>query len=505
MDETGFKYDITLTKVDTRHNRNERYALTVSPPPHGAALMPTFRSLTKLTHQLQLYESNAEPYTYATNCQFAGTGRLPGNNVIAAIGCTFPTAFRAFKKTFKEKTGVEWNDRIEHALERSKREKRDRGLGTGSDAGSRRGVPVSERGESVQVVEDFANMPFEYHPPRFGARGKLPSEKFEEGGPLHDVPINSAGKDRVEHWMSGANGAGPEVHDDTTTAAEYVGDQGTQEHNDFQSFVNEGINGEANGNHFGGLPIPADQSVFDKDIEEILDGTYPFNPNDYDNFDFTLGDHTTEQNHGQGDNLSTAHEQASLAHNIGDVTQPGTSFDQGMSDLPQHPTSFDLPSTVQDSFQPGTQEVGETQMVERARGELEEFMNLPMDAESETIDKVSAVPSLPTGLDLGSSMLGKRKAAETEESTTEQDSQTKKQKITDVDAAPAAAAAHAEQSFDEDSPYLLASQAVPSTAGEIADEQIPRALLEELQDDEHATHATETEKLPVQLILAIRT
>lgn len=30
QDETGFKYDVILTKVDTRQNRNERYALTVS-------------------------------------------------------------------------------------------------------------------------------------------------------------------------------------------------------------------------------------------------------------------------------------------------------------------------------------------------------------------------------------------------------------------------------------------------------------------------------------------
>jgi len=37
MDDTGFKYDVLLTKVDTKHNRNERYALTVSPFP----ILPT--------------------------------------------------------------------------------------------------------------------------------------------------------------------------------------------------------------------------------------------------------------------------------------------------------------------------------------------------------------------------------------------------------------------------------------------------------------------------------
>lgn len=34
MDDTGFKYEVLLTKVDTKKNRNERYALTVSPPLH---------------------------------------------------------------------------------------------------------------------------------------------------------------------------------------------------------------------------------------------------------------------------------------------------------------------------------------------------------------------------------------------------------------------------------------------------------------------------------------
>ena len=34
MDDTGFKYDVSLTKVDTKHNKNERWFLTVSSSHH---------------------------------------------------------------------------------------------------------------------------------------------------------------------------------------------------------------------------------------------------------------------------------------------------------------------------------------------------------------------------------------------------------------------------------------------------------------------------------------
>lgn len=40
-DATGFKYDITLTKVDPQHNRNERFNLTVRLSlPHSPILRP---------------------------------------------------------------------------------------------------------------------------------------------------------------------------------------------------------------------------------------------------------------------------------------------------------------------------------------------------------------------------------------------------------------------------------------------------------------------------------
>ena len=41
QDSTGFKYDIQVTKVDARHNRNERWGLTVSIPPTAFSAPPT--------------------------------------------------------------------------------------------------------------------------------------------------------------------------------------------------------------------------------------------------------------------------------------------------------------------------------------------------------------------------------------------------------------------------------------------------------------------------------
>ncbi|KAK4557088.1 hypothetical protein LTR86_006069 [Recurvomyces mirabilis] len=202
----GFKYEITLTKVDTRANRNERFIIT-------------------------LYETNTEPATYATNAHFAGTALIPSNNIIAALGCSLETAKHVFETAFREKTGVEWEDRISHAQDRLRMEKRARGQATNSPDNG--GGEVLGRAVSESVVErenaklkammeekDFDKKVFEYHPPAYGGVGKMPEvrddmfpdldlggtgrEKGEggKGGP-------QAGRDRVdeiEMWMSGANG-----------------------------------------------------------------------------------------------------------------------------------------------------------------------------------------------------------------------------------------------------------------------------------------------------------
>lgn len=159
-DDTGFHFDVLITKVDTRNNRNERYALTVGPSPSNYRSRSCLLLRRANSTQLQIFESNEQPETYAVNCKFAGTNRLPENNVIACIGSNFHTALSAFKKIFKEKTQVDWNDRVNAALENRKREMR--------------GQCSAKKKHSKMESDDFSNMPFQYHPPLSGPRGSFP-------------------------------------------------------------------------------------------------------------------------------------------------------------------------------------------------------------------------------------------------------------------------------------------------------------------------------------------
>lgn len=145
------------------------------------------RRLT-LTSQLQIYESNTEPYSYAFNCSFGGTKVLPRNDIIAAIGSNFLTVFRAFKKTFKEYTGVDWDNRI---LEFNEREAKAR-LNGGEE-------------------KAFDDLPFEYYPPNYGPIGELPLDQAEARVAM--VQAAKAEKEFqpssvVDDWMmSGGNGS----------------------------------------------------------------------------------------------------------------------------------------------------------------------------------------------------------------------------------------------------------------------------------------------------------
>lgn len=142
-----------------------------------------------LTFQLQIYESNTEPYSYAFNCSFAGTKTLSCNDIIAAIGSNFTTTLRAFKKVFKEKTGVNWDDRIQEYNNR--------------EANARMNVG--------DVEPAFEQMPFEYCPPKYGPVGELPLAQVEAMEAV--VQAAKAGKEfrpspRVDDWkMSGTDGS----------------------------------------------------------------------------------------------------------------------------------------------------------------------------------------------------------------------------------------------------------------------------------------------------------
>ncbi|QIW96445.1 hypothetical protein AMS68_001963 [Peltaster fructicola] len=114
-DFENFPYEITLTKVDLAKNRNERVTITI-------------------------YESNAEPHTYATNLNRAGTDRQPTNNILVAIGATFPVARRQFVRAFEELTHKTWEDRFAPS-------------------------------KAAEQTEAFDGRPFVYTPPRSGPRG----------------------------------------------------------------------------------------------------------------------------------------------------------------------------------------------------------------------------------------------------------------------------------------------------------------------------------------------
>jgi hypothetical protein len=133
-DDTGFAYDIMLTKVNTLTNSNERINLTI-------------------------FESNASPRTYATNLHFAGTGKCPMNNILATLGSSLNTAMRFFRQAFHEKTGCNWDDRLKAYNERVSALK-------GNTRAAEDAVPFGER---------F----FEYMPPRNASRGLLPDGRNE--------------------------------------------------------------------------------------------------------------------------------------------------------------------------------------------------------------------------------------------------------------------------------------------------------------------------------------
>ncbi|KAF7193107.1 hypothetical protein HII31_05541 [Pseudocercospora fuligena] len=161
QDSTGFYYDITLTKVDTKHNTNERYSLV-----------------------LQIFESNNVPNTYALCASFSGTRLQQTNHTIVAIGSPWPTVYRAFTQAFFEKTGVKWSDRVKAATERQQIERQGRMRGYA--AGQLGGLQPAKR------VEDFNKTKFQYTPPAYGPRG--------EGAemPQANEPVDLTGEDQGE-------------------------------------------------------------------------------------------------------------------------------------------------------------------------------------------------------------------------------------------------------------------------------------------------------------------
>ncbi|RMY60947.1 hypothetical protein D0865_01252 [Hortaea werneckii] len=393
MDATGFKFDVCITKVDTKHNRNERYALT-----------------------LKIYESNIAPHNYAVNAHFAGTGRLPSNNVLLAKGSNFGTAMRIFRKLFKEKTQVEWDDRIAFAVERAKRD-RARREGNPANEGSARSVPpVAADGTAFWASfraleeEDFAKRPFTYHPPLYGPRGVLPAkekEVFPEIGPRIEEQARRKGAEDIELWMSGAEAFGPGLGDDQADGAggDFISG-GTDWNTGFDHLMSGALDaaGGINGDGEAALGDSGDSLT---DILNNPETGYPFTggqeDDDNGNFSFDLTDPVVHPS--DGDTAAAA------------PTQNPTDLPSDFPTSPEKETNT-LPQSMEPTTQPpstaaetDTQSFNHTQAALAAQDQLTKLgQNIPQDP--------SAAPpqQQPAPINLGASILGKRKiSSESEE------------------------------------------------------------------------------------------
>ncbi|CAK1355404.1 hypothetical protein CB0940_00869 [Cercospora beticola] len=207
QDVTGFYYDITLTKVDTARNTNERYNLV-----------------------LQILESNAVPNTYAFSTSFSGTKIAQVTNVVVNVGANFSTAMRAFRNCFKEKTGVNWNDRLKTPKDRSRhdepRNHMDKVGGYARDQ-----LDVSNEAADIR----FQN--FQYYPPSYGAVGQLDTSALETSNEDQSTP--QAGL----HVTSGENGINtPDVaneHHAGTPVEAVFGPRDVEKLHEAQSVPNE--------------------------------------------------------------------------------------------------------------------------------------------------------------------------------------------------------------------------------------------------------------------------
>ncbi|KAI7530916.1 hypothetical protein KC331_g14417, partial [Hortaea werneckii] len=381
MDATGFKFDVCITKVDTKHNRNERYALT-----------------------LKIYESNIAPHNYAVNAHFAGTGRLPSNNVLLAKGSNFGTAMRMFRKLFKEKTQVEWDDRIAFAVERAKRD-RARREGNPANEDNGRSEPLTPGDGAAFLAsfraldeEDFAKRPFTYHPPLYGPRGVLPAKEkeiFPEIGPRIEEQARRKGAEDIELWMSGAEAFGPGSGDDQADGAGGDFISGGSEWKTGFDHLMSGALDAAGGVDGNGEAAPGDSGDSLTEIFNNPETGYPGGQEDDDNgnFSFDLTDPVIHASDGDTPAAPTQDPTDPPSHPL-----PSPEKDPNTQPLSMEPTT-QPPSTPTETE---TQSFNHTQAALAAQDQLTKLVqNNPQDS--------SAAQQQPTPINLGTSILGKRK------------------------------------------------------------------------------------------------
>jgi hypothetical protein len=217
-----------LTKVDTLTNSNERLNLTVSEELYFQDPTPLLTDHAKLFESNEGIPNTSNPPTYATNLHFAGTGKQPRNNILAALGSNFYTSTRVYRKAFKEKTGVNWDDRIKAHNERVRARNGDGDI-PGSHSLRRGGNgDIKSKIRAAETEVPFEKRRFEYTPPLYGARGWLPDGKESMPEVLRQIRAKpNEQMDRTEQWMMGG-GSGNDNSPDALPLSSRQSIRGTQ-------------------------------------------------------------------------------------------------------------------------------------------------------------------------------------------------------------------------------------------------------------------------------------
>ncbi|RAH61276.1 BRCT domain protein [Aspergillus piperis CBS 112811] len=75
----------------------------------------------KERYVVRVYESNREPHVYATHLEYSRIGKQQ-SQLLTPLKADRDSAVTAFKETFKDKTGKEWEERLDDILPEGKRD-----------------------------------------------------------------------------------------------------------------------------------------------------------------------------------------------------------------------------------------------------------------------------------------------------------------------------------------------------------------------------------------------
>lgn len=336
---------------------------------------------------------------------------------------------------------MDWDARISSHIKRLRDQKIEQGISTGSPApGSVRGRPVSD-GEAAKMP--FEQQKFAYAPPGYGPQGEVTEEERVRldgmGWKLTRNPNKTERSERPAAIEVGEGGKTGATRADIESWRGGVGAEDQQpkqtvvlDDNDFEKMIEEG-------EYPFEKPLPATtEAATQPDIEDDIFAFPNTGLSDEGKGDVPL--HQNAQTNGPGTQGNEIDWSATLNNMVNDtewLTQELGGMDGAdQQSVRKQPANGTIEETI---FQHGSQDVGETQIAERAGGEfLEEFGDGAPSTEGRQIDATAAEPEaekqsneqqqptppasqktpglglggkLFSGLNLGSSILGKRKDA----------------------------------------------------------------------------------------------